>query len=216
MDPLLAVRQGLLFLHLVAFALAFAEIVRADWRLLRQPRIDFPALDATARLAGLALLALWVTGLGLVAFDTGLDVAAIAAKPKLVAKLIAVTVLTGNGVLLHHFAFPTLRAGARSAVHLTTIAALGAISSVSWTFAAFTGSARLIAGAMSLEAFLALYSVGLASGIAVAVIAVAPMLRRRLDSNRPRALMLVDDAAEWAADAEGRPAREVVPERKRA
>jgi hypothetical protein len=212
MDPLLVVRQGLLFLHLVAFALAFAEIVRADFRLLRAPRIDFAGLDTSARLVGVALLALWITGLGLVALDTGFDPAAIAAKPKLVAKLIAVTVLTGNGVLLHHYAFPVLRSGARSHVRVATIAALGAVSSVSWTYAAFAGSARLIAGAMSLEGFLLLYGLGLISGIGVAVLVVAPMLRSRLAAGMPRTLRPVDDEAKWSEDREGQPVPVLVEE----
>jgi hypothetical protein len=217
MDPLLLLRQGLLFLHLVAFAIAFAEIVRADWRLLRAARIDFGALHATAGLVGLMLLLLWATGLGLIALDTGFDPAAIAGKPKLVAKLIAVTVLTGNGVLLHHFAFPQLRSGARSPSRLTLIAALGAISTVTWTYAAFVGSARLIAGAMSLEAFLALYGIGLVTGIAVAVIVVAPLLRTRLIAQAPRTLTPVDDLAQWTADSDIDALDEdAPPQRKRA
>jgi hypothetical protein len=215
MDTVLLVRQGLLFLHLVAFAIAFAEIVRADWRLLRTPRIDFGALHATAGLVGLMLLMLWATGLGLIALDTGFDPSAIAARPKLVMKLIAVTVLTANGVLLHHFAFPQLRVGVRSHSRLAVIAALGAISTVTWTYAAFVGSARLIAGAMSLEAFLALYGIGLVTGIAVAVIVVAPVLRTRLTAQAPRTLTPVDDLAQWTADSDAE-SPVIVEERKRA
>jgi hypothetical protein len=191
-----------LFLHLVAFALAFAEIVRADWQLLRAPRIDVAALDATARLVGLALLALWVTGLGLVGLETAFEPSAIAAKPKLVAKLFAVTVLTGNGLLLHHYAFPALRGGVQSPARLATTAALGAISSVSWTYAAFAGSARLIAGALSVEGFLLLYGFGLTIGIGVAVLAVAPTLQVRLAAERPRTSVPAEDEARWAEDAE--------------
>ena len=217
MDPVLLARQGLLFLHLVAFALAFAEIVRADWRLLRATRIDFVALHATAGLVGLMLLMLWATGLGLVGLDTGFDPAAIAARPKLVAKLIAVTVLTANGVLLHRFAFPQLQGGAHSPSRLGVIAALGAISTVTWTYAAFVGSARLIAGAMTLEAFLALYGVGLVAGVAVAVIIVAPILRARLAAQAPRTLTPADDLAQWTADSDGTVEAPIeVEERKRA
>ncbi|MEO7222894.1 MAG: hypothetical protein ABIY37_10510, partial [Devosia sp.] len=114
----------------------------------------------------------------------------------------AVTVLTGNGVLLHHFAFPMLRDGVRSPARLATIAALGGISSVSWTCAAFVGSARMIAGAMSLEAFLGLYGLGLTSGIRVAVLVVAPMLRSRLSAGMPRTLKRVVDEATWSEDIE--------------
>jgi len=213
MDAVLLVRQGLLFLHIVVFAVAFAEIVRADWALLRTPRIDFSGLGATARVVTLSLIGLWVTGLGLIALDTGFDPAIISARPKLVAKLIAVTVLTGNGVLLHHHAFPMLRRSMHPPGRLAGAVALGAISTVSWTFAAFVGSARLIAGAMSLEAFLALYGIGLVAGVAVAVIAVAPLLRAKL---RPRTLIPEDDIAKWEDDPESVPTEVVAAERKRA
>jgi hypothetical protein len=166
---------------------------------------------------GIALLALWATGLGLIALDTGFDPVAIAAKPKLVTKLIVVTVLTGNGLLLHRFAFPALSGRAfGSTASLSLIAALGAISTVSWLYAAFVGSARLIAGMMNLEAFLALYGIGLVTGIAVAVIAVVPLLRARLAAAAPRTILPVREEAQWAADDDGRPQREVVLERKRA
>jgi hypothetical protein len=212
MDAVLLVRQGLLFLHIVVFAIAFAEIARADWTLLRTPRVDLVALGTTARVVAASLIGLWATGLGLIALDTGFDPAMIAARPKLVAKLIAVTVLTGNGVLLHHHAFPMLRQAMLPPARLAVVAALGAISTVTWTFAAFVGSARLIAGAMTLEAFLALYGIGLVAGVAVALIAVTPVLRVKLG---PRTLVPADEAAQWANDPEGA-AEAPVAERKRA
>jgi Flp pilus assembly protein TadB len=74
------------------------------------------------------------------------------------------------------------------------------------------GSARLIAGAMTIEAFLTLYGIGLVAGVAVALIAVAPVLRANLGR---RTLPLAEDAAQWANDPEG--ATEApVAERKRA
>lgn len=220
MDALLFLRQGLLFLHLVAFAFAVAEVLRGDWQLLRARSLDVAGLHRTASVVSLALAALWITGLGLVALDTGFDPAAIAAKPKLVTKFIVVTALTINGVLLHRFAFPMLGgAAARSVAGSALIASLGAISSVSWIYAAFVGSARLIAGIMSLEAFLALYGIGLAGGVAVAVLVVAPLLRRRLDARAPRTLMPLDDEAKWRGDTDvavdGRPADPVPVETRR-
>lgn len=204
MDAVLIVRQGLLFLHLIAFAIALAEIVRGDWRLLRATRPDYAALNATARIIGLALVALWATGLGLIALDTGLDPAAIAAKPKLLAKLVVVTALSINGVLLHNYAFPMLRNARTAPSRLVVTAALGAISTVSWIYAAFVGSARLIAGAMTLEIFLVLYGMGLVAGIAVAVFAVAPMLRSRIAALQPHPMPSSDDDAQWTADSDGR------------
>lgn len=173
MDAILLARQGLLFLHLVAFAIAFAEIARADLRLLRAPRIDAVALHRAAQVVSPALLALWASGIGLIVLDKGLDLSAIAASPKLLVKLIVVTVLTANGMLLHRYAFPILaRHEARSGGAIAILAALGAVSTVSWLYAAFVGSARLIAGTVSLQTFLALYGIGLVTGIATAILMV--------------------------------------------
>jgi hypothetical protein len=218
MDPILLVRQALLFAHLVAFAIAFAEIARGDLRLLREPVLDLDALERTARVASLTLLALWLTGLGLVALDTGFDPVAIAARPKLVAKLLVVTVLTGNGILLHRFAFPSLAArSGQSRTSVALIAALGAISSVSWTYAAFVGSARLIASSMSLEAFLALYGIGLLAGVTTALLAVTPLLHARLAARAPRQLEGTTDLEQWAADTDPEQVEPVsVPLRRRA
>jgi hypothetical protein len=202
MEPLLVLRQGLLFAHLCVFALAFAEIVHGDLRLLRQPRLDLDALGRTAGIVGASLLMLWLTGIGLVALETGLDPAAIAARPKLLAKLVVVSVLSANGVLLHHLAFPMLRTGgAQSHWGSVLVASLGAVSSVSWTYAAFVGSARIIAAGMTLDRFLLLYGAALAGGAFVAVAMVAPLLRQRFARHAPHALDAAD-LPKWEADKE--------------
>jgi hypothetical protein len=204
MEPLLALRQGLLFAHLCVFALAFAEIVHGDLRLLRQPRLDLDALGRTARIVGVSLLMLWITGIGLVALETGFDPAPTAAKPKLLAKLVVVSALSANGVLLHHLAFPMLRTGAaRSSAASIVVAVLGAVSTVSWGYAAFLGSARIIAAGMTLDRFLLLYGAALAGGLFVAVTIVAPLLRQRLARHASRGPDPAD-LAKWEADSDAR------------
>ncbi len=204
MDAVLVLRQGLLFGHLIAFAVAIAEIIRGDWRLLHGRQLDLDALHRTSQIVSLALAALWLTGLGLVFLDTGFDPGAIVQNPKLLTKLIVVAALTGNGLLLHLVAFPMLpRPVARTGPGAVLIAVLGAISTVSWFFAAFVGVARIIASAMTLERYLAFYGLSLAAGIAVAAVAIAPLLRRRLNARRPRAFAPLPDAARWQADTEG-------------
>jgi hypothetical protein len=198
MDPVLLVRQGLLFAHVILFAIALSEIVREDWRMLRGGG-DFAELHGIAQRVSWLLLGLWVTGLGLVWFDTGFELSAIAAKPKLAAKLIVVLVLTANGALLHSLAFPMLHQGIRSQLVAALIAALGAISTVSWFMAAFMGQARIIAPAMTLGGFLELFGVGLVSGITVAILVVAPRLRDRVHIG---SIPDQDDAAKWRADTD--------------
>jgi hypothetical protein len=211
MDAVTLVRQALLYAHLIAFAVALAEIIRADWRVLWAVP-DPAALHRTARLVAWTLLGLWVTGLGLTGLDTGFDPAIIAAKPKLLTKLVVVVALSGNGVLLHRIAFPLLGSSAprRPAVTIL-IAALGAVSTVSWFFAAFVGVARLIAGSMTLGGFLALYATALAGGVLLAALVVAPMLRTRLAAARP--IRRAPDEAQWLADDEPTPATRPEPRR---
>src|SRR4051812_19728467 len=106
MDLTTLAKQAALYVHVIAFAVAMAEVLRGDLRLLRERRIDALALARTARPVSYALLALWATGVVLVYIDTGFDPAVILGKSKLVAKLIVVAALSANGALLHATAFP--------------------------------------------------------------------------------------------------------------
>jgi hypothetical protein len=175
----LSVRQLLLFAHLIAFAFALVAVVREDVSLLRSRRVDAAQLKATARTIFGLLTLLWITGIALIGLDVGFDPAVLAAKPKLAAKLTVALLLTANGCLLHWVAFPMLTKPQRwPGLSATVCALLGAISSVSWVFAAFVGVSRLIAPAMTYNGFLALYGFGLAGGLVVAMGYVWPHLVR--------------------------------------
>lgn len=183
-------RQVLLYAHLIAFALAIAEIIKGDWRLLRDRDVDLQALARTARVVTMGLVGLWITGLGLVWLETGFDPVAIASRPKLVAKLMVVAALTANGGLLHTFAFPRLgRPDRRPRQTARMASALGAVSTVSWLYAGFLGVGRIIAPAMSLEIFVGLYVCALCAGMATALGIVAPMVEVRLLRNALQDLM---------------------------
>lgn len=181
MDLTLVARQLLLFAHIVAFAIAFAAVAREDWRLIQPGPIDRASLQATATVVKWGLIALWLTGLAMVYVEIGFDASELLNRPKLLSKIVVVTALTGNGALLNFVAFPCLSRGTdrlRSAAMMCSL--LGAFSTVSWIYAAFVGSARLIAPQMTVTAFLGAYGVALALGMAVAAALVAPMVERRL------------------------------------
>src|ERR1700751_3128985 len=145
MEISIIARQALLYGHIIAFALALATILKEDVRLLRAQRIDSTSLLATAKLVKWLLTALWVTGVPMVMMDIGTDVSLLLDKPKLVAKLIVVGVLTLNGILLHLVAFPMLVGKYQHPGKAATIAAtLGAVSTTSWLFAFLLGAARII------------------------------------------------------------------------
>jgi hypothetical protein len=171
MDIPTLIHQAVLFTHLVAFAIAFSAVLREDIALLKARSIDLEALADTARTLTSALVALWLTGLALTAFDLGFDPRMLIVSPKPAAKLVVVTALTANGLALHALAFPMLRnprAGNRGAVTVPVV--LGAISSASWLCASFIGVSRLIAPAMHFEDFMAIYGVLLAGAISVALV----------------------------------------------
>lgn len=170
MNPDSLIRQALLFAHLLAFAVAFATVLREDARLLRERRIEFDRLRAAARVLTWALALLWLSGLALVMLDTGADAARIAANPKLVAKLLVVSVLTANGMALHGLVFARLaRAPERDPLALALPAVLGAVSSASWLCASFIGASRIIAPAMRLADYFALYALTLAAAVTAAL-----------------------------------------------
>ncbi len=110
----LVLRQGVLFAHLVAFAIAISAVLREDWMLISTRRIAWHRLLATARALTISLIALWATGAALVALDVGLSFAAIGANAKLTAKLLVVLALTVNGFALHAIAFPMIRRAHRA------------------------------------------------------------------------------------------------------
>jgi hypothetical protein len=179
MDILPFAHQGVLFAHLVSFAIALSAVLREDLALISAQHIDLGRLAGTARVIRFALGALWITGLGLVAFDVGADVSAFVVSPKLAAKLAVVSTLTANGLALHLIAFPMLRRrGSGDQARLVVPVVLGAISTVSWLYASFVGAARLIAPAISFAGFMAVYAVLLASAIAVALVFVSPRVAR--------------------------------------
>ena len=181
MDIRTLIHQAVLFAHLVAFAIAFSAVLREDIALFKARSIDLQALAGTARTLTVALIALWLTGLALMAFDLGFDPRTLIVSPKPAAKLVVVVALTANGLALHTLAFPMLRDARAQHRGATTVpVVLGAISSASWLGASFIGVSRLIAPAMDFGDFMALYAVLLVGAIGVALVFVRPRVARLL------------------------------------
>jgi hypothetical protein len=184
MEVTVIARQALLYGHIIAFALALATVIKGDVHVLRAKRIDSASLHATAKLVKWLLLALWVTGVPMVMMDIGTDVSLLLGKPKLLAKLIVVAVLTLNGVLLHLVAFPMVTGKPRNPNKAATIAAaLGAVSITSWFYASFVGTARIVAPYFSLHDFIMLYLLALAIAVSFAILIVRNRLLLLLKSS---------------------------------
>ncbi len=176
MDPAVIARMGLVYAHLLVCAFALRLVLVTDWRVLRGT-IAAGELPQVHRQMIWLLAGLWATGATIVAVDLGGHFSDLAARPKLLTKLLCVTVLTLNGWLLGRWCFPRL-AGGRLLGDAESLAVLacGALSTAHWLLAAFLGIARPLQS-RTLAECLGLY---LAVMVATALMALLlqPLLRR--------------------------------------
>jgi hypothetical protein len=177
------VRLGVAYLHLIACCVAIGLVVMSDFDMVRRLFLGDSATVDEKHLGGVqdtlrrALLVLWLTGSGLVAFDVwtkGIDVLL---NPALQSKVGIVALLTINGVVLHRTVLPMLkRAGAlmRLTFSERTLAVFtGAVSGVSWAYAAMLGIGRSLDGRYSLVQILAGYPVLVVGGFLAMVLLTA-------------------------------------------
>lgn len=171
-------RLVLLYSHLLLCALAIAQVLKADFA-IAFGRFTRESLQRDARDVSLILLLLWVSGLAVTYHDTGFDLAILAAKPKLLLKLVCVIVLTANGAVLHYLSFPVmLKRGPVRRREAVLLALTGALSTSHWLMAAFIGIARPL-GKVPLPQLLTVYG-GLSLMAMGAGLCFSPMLKRRL------------------------------------
>ncbi|WP_432722059.1 hypothetical protein R0381_001902 [Jeongeupia wiesaeckerbachi] len=178
-------RLLLIYPHLIACCVAIGATVLADLKIMGQRTGpgDRALLQLVSRVVLIALGVLWCTGLSIIVLDFGHwpAWAELIARPKLISKLIVVSVLTLNGAALHHYALPRLLPASRDQALLCRtqrlrLACIGGVSAASWAFAAFLGIARPLAGKLSTAGFLGLYLAALIVALAVGL-ASAPRLR---------------------------------------
>lgn len=181
------VQQLVLLGHLMLFAIAIAAVIRADFHLLTSKVLDNAALLDTADKLRSLLIGLWVTGVALVLMNTGWNVLSILDNPKVMAKILVVLALTVNGIALHEVAFALLRNPPRNIERSAAICAvLGGISTATWIFASFVGSARIIAPFMTLQGFMLLYAAALLVAISAALAIAQPRLARMMAGHEPK------------------------------
>ncbi len=179
----LTIKQILLYAHLGLFAWAIVEVIHEDFRLLTNKVLNRDSLLNTADKLRALLIGLWTTGVLLVLMDTGLEVFAVWDKPKVLAKICVVIALSINAVALHKLAFKYLKnppenIGKGAAV----CAVLGGISTATWLFAGFLGTARVIAPFMDYKGFMMLYGAVLAVAIPAALAIAQPRLVRMMEA----------------------------------
>lgn len=143
-------KTAVVFIHLIAMALAVGKILEFDVRFLLHARAPLTrsmleSLQLTKTVVTACLGVLWITGLALVG-QGYLESPQYLDNQKLWVKAFVVLCLTVNGWALHHWAFPLLQ-GPTPFLGLPTLqiaglAALASASSVSWMYASFLGIAR--------------------------------------------------------------------------
>ena len=185
-----------LYPHLLACCVALGGIIVSDAKfILNKGQLkenDRILLLELSKIVSAALLILWISGLSIILIDFASwpSLAELAAKPKLIAKLTVVTILTINGYLLHRMVLPTFTQKTKlktiSTPRLRSMFALGAISGTSWLFAAFLGIAKPLSTTLGLSGFLSLYAVLLLGAVSTAML-LAPMVKTK--SNNPNTLM---------------------------
>jgi hypothetical protein len=173
-------RLGLVFVHLLACCVAIGLVLRSDVALvkamLKGDRSTALAQNAEMKqlqsIVALALAILWATGAWIIAMDTiSKDGLHYFANPKIQAKILMVSLLTLNGVMLHNLVLPWMeKAGSllQLSFDRTALACFaGTVSGVSWMYAAMLGVGRPLSWKYSLLQILAAYPVLIAGGFAV-------------------------------------------------
>lgn len=195
-----SVQRLVLYGHLALLALAMVAVVREDLRLLIGKTLHKAALlDAADKLRSL-LIGLWVTGVALALMDSGADLPSILGMPMVTAKCFVVAALTVNAAALRNLAFTALRKQPKNVARSAAVCAvLLGISTVTWIYAGFVGTARVIAPFMSFEGFMMLYAAALMVAIPGALALAQPPLARMMEGHEPKC---IGPAHQWLmADA---------------
>ena len=162
-------RMGIVYVHLIACCIALGTVFMSDLQLVRGLLRSEGGTVEPDHLAGLhhtlvrALAALWITGVAIVAMDIWKADTGVLFNPKLQAKFAVVLLLTLNGLALERVVLPAMKK-AGSIMRLTFSNRLlavfvGAVSGVSWFYAAALGVGRPLNWKFSLAEIMAAWPV---------------------------------------------------------
>jgi len=209
------VRMFLVLGHLAALMAAAIAVAFGDFALLGRRQIQSDLLHSASKAVAWALGALWLTGLGIIYVDTHFALAVILAKPKILAKLTVVMLLTANGIFMHAKVLPALQrfyARAQGSAVARRATRVGAVSAACWVFGLFLGVAKPLTPILGYTGFMALFVAVLVGALVVSTQTVLPELRKRLTqgdwtdgrtkaTSETRDGTLADDAADRIAAA---------------
>lgn len=205
-------RMAIVYLHLIACCVAIGLVLTSDIAMVKQlfradPRekLDSKHLSDLQKTVSMALLALWVTGAGIIALDVSLKGLEYFGNPKLQAKIAIVCFLTLNGLVLHNYVLPLMqKAGSLLKIsfkqRMVAIFA-GALSGVSWFYAAMLGIGRPLNWKYSLFDILLAYPVLIAGGFVFMVLLTTWSQRKAsTDGSVVMATRRKFDAKRWNTD----------------
>lgn len=142
------------FAHILAVAIGFGAAFLADYHMLSRlgQTVDdelMTTLHVCHRVVTTALVAMWVTGLIMIGIRTGFVIEEF--SPKLFSKLLTVSVLTANAVLIGRYAMPLVEDSRNGNLMWLPIrvkmrlAVIGAVSTTSWMLAMAMGIIKVLA-----------------------------------------------------------------------
>ncbi|WP_322364824.1 hypothetical protein [Pseudomonas sp. Teo4] len=190
------VRLSVVYIHLLACCVAIGLVLASDAEMVRDllkgnknTGHDSTHMARLQKSVTNALIFLWLTGAAVIGIDYLEKGMNYFSNPKLHAKIIIVLLLTFNGMLLHRYVLPALlKAGSLLDLNIgVRMFALfsGALSGVSWLYAAMLGVGRPLAWKYSLTELLLAYPVMIVLGFALMVILTQWARKRSLAEPAP-------------------------------
>lgn len=204
-------RMAVVYLHLIACCVAIGLVLTSDIAMVKQlfranphEKLDAKHLSSLQKTVSFALLALWVTGVGVISLDVSLKGLEYFSNPKLQAKIAIVCFLTLNGLILHNYVLPLMqKAGSllKLSFNQRMVAIFaGALSGVSWFYAAMLGIGRPLNWKYSLFDILAAYPLLIVGGFASMMLLTAWSQRKASIGTVIAAESKTFDAKRWNID----------------
>ncbi|QLC73824.1 hypothetical protein LPB260_24245 [Pseudomonas sp. LPB0260] len=182
-------RLGIVYAHLIACCVAIGMVLTSDFAMIKElfkggnsHLQDSQHMESLQKSVSAALAVLWVSGVAIIWLDISASGLSYLLNPKLQAKITIVMLLTFNGMLLHGLVLPALqKAGSLLKLNFSMrMFALfaGALSGVSWFYAAMLGIGRPLSWKYSLTEILAAYPVMIVGGFAAMVLLTQWAMKR--------------------------------------
>ncbi|WP_439860980.1 hypothetical protein [Pseudomonas sp. MBLB4136] len=182
-------RLGIVYAHLIACCVAIGMVLTSDFAMIKElfkggnsHLQDSQHMESLQKSVSAALAVLWLSGVAIIWLDISASGLSYLLNPKLQAKITIVMLLTFNGMLLHGVVLPALqKAGSLLKLNFSMrMFALfaGALSGVSWFYAAMLGIGRPLSWKYSLTEILAAYPVMIVGGFAAMVLLTQWAMKR--------------------------------------